>query len=380
MDLRWLTAGEQEVETAILALDKEARPTVRPRGGFVVGASFALLLILFGVTWFRFGNSIDPQARPRVELAAVGELAVGLVVVVLGFWAMARLDKRLTRPRREDQLRAWRQHLTVLANDVEAEPVGRAQFVSLMTGERRLARCEPRFVAPGVEFGNLQGRTTNELSWHYLATQLPAPLPHLILESARAGALPRELPRAELGQQLRIGAPFDRAFRLYAPQGYEHDALYVLTPAVLAVLLDHAADFHLETIGDTLVLFTPEVADFAEPEPWRAIDALWTTVVPALWARAERYRDERVPEQALGHRLSSFREALHTPGRTWQEPTRQIGDQGQRLTRRRRGIRWSMVPMVAGHVALQGVMIVLAGVSIGGFLSAMVALYEAFLA
>lgn len=378
MDVRWLTVDEQELEAAIEELDKASRPKVQPRGGVGGGISLMLLFAFFGIVWFRFAGSIDAEARPRVPPSAVGELVVGMVVVVLWCYVMVRVSRRFVGPRRDSEVRAWREHLTGLANDVVPEPVNRATFVSLITGERRLASCRPRFVAPGVEFGNLEGRTYNELEWHYLATQLPAPLPHLILESASAGSLPRELPRADIGQALSLGQPFDRAYRLYAPQGYAHDALFVLTPAVMAVLLDHAADFHIETIGDTLVFFTPRLADFTEPEPWHAINALWRTAVPAIWARAERYRDERVAEQALPHRLSSFREALETPGATWQEDTRRIAVDGKRLARRRRGTRWSMAPMVIGHLALAAVMITVTSIGSLGFLMALMKLYEAF--
>jgi len=41
----------------------------------------------------------------------------------------------------------------------------------------------PRYSAPGVECGNLTSRAHSSLQWHHLATRLPAPLPHLILES-----------------------------------------------------------------------------------------------------------------------------------------------------------------------------------------------------
>src|SRR5690606_5727947 len=120
---------------------------------------------------------------------------------------------------------------------------------------------------PGVEFGNLTSRAHSVLEWHYLATQLPAPVPHLIVESTAAGGVPGELAGAEIGQTVPTGYPFNRSFVLHAPRGYEQDALYVLTPAVMAVLLDHATDFHIEIIGDTLVFFSPGHADFGTPEP-----------------------------------------------------------------------------------------------------------------
>lgn len=377
MDLRWLTADERELEAAIEELDEDERPQVEGRSWVPAAIAFLLLFAYFGVAWFAFADGIDVAAG-RVAPGAIAGLVVNMAIFAVLWWATRRLDKWLRKPRRDVQLRTWREHLTGMVNDVDVEPVNRATFVSLITGDRRTARCRPRYAAPGVEFGNLSSRTHSYLEWHYLATELPAPLPHLILESAAAGPLPRELPRAELGQSVSMGNPFDQHFTLYAPSGYEHDALYVLTPAVMAVLLDHATDFHIEIIGDTLVFFAPEHADFGSPEPWEAIDALWMNAVPALVMRAQRYRDERVPDQSFDRRLLTFQEALTTPGYTWQQPERQISKAGKRLRRRKRGVRWSIArehaPEFAVVIIAQGAILL----ALGGVATAIYRLYQAF--
>src|SRR5699024_10967174 len=54
------------------------------------------------------------------------------------------------------------------------------------------------------------------------------------------GPLARELPRPVEGQQLTTGGRFDRHFTVYAPPGYGLEAMYVLTPVVMAALIDHA--------------------------------------------------------------------------------------------------------------------------------------------
>lgn len=148
-----------------------------------------------------------------------------------------------------------------------------------------------------VEFGNLRSRRDNVLHWHYLAVMLPAPLPPLFFEAADAGTLPRDLPRPAEGQLLSVGSQFDKKFTLYATAGYGLDAMYVLSPVLMAALIDHAADYHLEVTGDTLVFFTPELADFAEAGPWLAAGALLQEVVPELTRRAQQYRDERLAAQ-----------------------------------------------------------------------------------
>lgn len=368
MELRWLTAEEHEVEAAIAELEEDERPQVEGRSPIVTGVAFFLLLVYFGVVWLVFAMRIDPEAQPRVEFGAVGSLVANIVVICALWYVTRRLDARWSRPRREAEVRAWREHLTGMVNDVEIEPVSRATFVSLITGERRTASCPSRFSAPGVEFGNLTSRTHSALTWHYLATQLPAPLPHLILESTAAGPLPAELARAEIGQAVPTGYPFNRSFVLYAPRGYEQDALYVFTPRVMAVLLDHATAFHLEVIGDTLVFFAPGHADFGTPEPWQAVDALWMNAVPAISGRAARYRDERVPDQSVSRRLLTLREALEQPGYTWEKRRRRIAPSGRALARQKRGLRWSLarkygIELVVYWIAMGAAVLAFMGVA-----------------
>ena len=161
-----------------------------------------------------------------------------------------------------------------------------------------------------------------------------------------------------------------------------------LLPAPLAVgrtlltsaplLLDHAADFHIETIGDTLVFFTPELADFSEPEPWLAIDALWLNAVPAIVDRSERYRDERVPEQGFDRRLSSYQEALTTPGWTWEEPKRRVAKRGKRLAQRKRGPAWSHILPYGRDMIFYLLMNAVTVVAFGGLFYALITLWEAF--
>lgn len=378
MDLRWLTADEHELEAAIENLAEDDRPELNPRHTMLPLALHLVLLGYLGIALLVFNGSIDEAGDPPVEAHAVAWLVFNLLVFVGLWYATVRFGRWWDRPRHETKVRMWREHLTGLVNDVEIEPVHRATFVSLITGHRRTAACYPRFTAPGVEFGNLTSRTHSVLEWHYLAVQLPAPLPHLILESTAVGPLPPELGHAPDDQVVPVGYPFEASFTVHAPRGYAHDALYVLTPAVMAVLMDHAAGFHIETIGDTLVFFAPERADFATPEPWQAIDALWMHAVPALNARAERYRDERVPEQALAHRLLSLQEAHEQPGRTWD--TRRIAPAGERLDRPRPKLRRFMVKKYGGEYLLVWVAMAPLGLAMLGIVLTAHSLYEAFVA
>ncbi|POH64589.1 MULTISPECIES: hypothetical protein [Cryobacterium] len=140
--------------------------------------------------------------------------------------------------------------------------------------------------------------------WHYLAVRLPAPLPHLILDATSNNRLGSDLPTGvDRAQRLSLEGGFDRWFHLYRPVTYRSDALYLLTPDVMAALIDTASDFNIEIVDDTLVFFTSSTADFGTPEPWLAIHAILADSASRIAASARRYRDERVPGQEIPPRF-----------------------------------------------------------------------------
>lgn len=119
MELRWLTADEQELEAAIEELDEESRPQVKGRSYVPAGTAFVLLLVYFAVVWLVFASRIDAETRPRVEPGAVGDLVLHTVIFAVLWYATARLARWLEKPPRDSQVRAWREHTTGVVNDVE---------------------------------------------------------------------------------------------------------------------------------------------------------------------------------------------------------------------------------------------------------------------
>lgn len=105
MDLRWLTAEEQELEGAIAELDEDGRPEVEGRSSVTGAIAFLLLFVYFGVVWLRFAGSIHVEAR-RVAPGAVGGLVLHMVIFAVLWYATSRLDKWLSKPRRDVEVRA----------------------------------------------------------------------------------------------------------------------------------------------------------------------------------------------------------------------------------------------------------------------------------
>lgn len=81
--------------------------------------------------------------------------------------------------------------------------------------------------------------------------RLPRALPHLMIDARSNGTLRSLLPST---QRLSLEGDFDRYFTAYVPQGYERDALQLLTPDVMVCLIDHGRQWDIEIIDDRLVV------------------------------------------------------------------------------------------------------------------------------
>lgn len=133
-------------------------------------------------------------------------------------------------------------------------------------------------------------RVGTSLGW-YLAVPLERPLPHMVLARRGSG-----FDRSVHGVRLSLEGDFDRYFDLVVPPGYEHDALYVFTPDLMALLIDHAAHADAEII-DRWAVFYPhfpmkrELWDDESLHRW--MRGVVDTVGRKAASRSTNYRDER---------------------------------------------------------------------------------------
>lgn len=121
---------------------------------------------------------------------------------------------------------------------------------------------------------------------------LPSEAPRIMLRSRRGGGALSVLPRRPTGRtRIRLEGDFSDVFDVSVPPGYETDALYVLTPDLMAILVDESADLDLEIVDSTLYVYFPAV-DLTDGEELRR----FLTVIAALHDRVGRrtllYRDE----------------------------------------------------------------------------------------
>ncbi|RIJ51458.1 hypothetical protein DZG00_08800 [Clavibacter lycopersici] len=297
MDLRWLSAPDDEVAEAMRTVRQGARPRWVPsRRKVLAHVNDSLLLWGLCLVLMYWGVVTDGAGDGTVTPSTIAGLAGAAVVLAVWFLGSRLLHRWAARPPSpRARGREWRQHLTALANGFEPDPMEGPSFRALITTETTGVVTIPRFRATGVEFGVVRRKHGSHRGWTYVALALPVNLPHLVLDATANDRHGSDLPASVLrDQRLSLEGDFDRHFRLYAPGEYERDALYLLTPDVMAALVDDAADFNVEVIDRRVVFFRRDRADHSTPEPWEAAGRIIDGVGRRLLRRARVYRDDRV--------------------------------------------------------------------------------------
>ncbi|WP_440709931.1 hypothetical protein [Herbiconiux sp. YIM B11900] len=343
MDARWLTAAPAKVAEAMATQRQTARPSWVPTWRQVlVHITWSLMLWYCFIVFMVIGIRVDGYGDNRTGPDDYRDLAIAVLVLLLWI-AAALLLRRWARrpPSPRARLTEWRQTLTALANGFEPQPGSVSTLPALIAQPAGRASVYPRFRARGddrIEFGNLVFRTGlhgKPVTRGYLAVTLPSALPHLYLDSLANGRSPGDLPTSvDPQQRLKLEGDFDRHFAAYAPEGYGTDALYALTPDVMAALVDEASAFDVEIIDDRVIFSTPAAADYADPATWQRIETVLGGAALRLAKRATGYRDDRVSRQHA-------------------RPARIIGPDGRRLANayRSRGL-WPVLGRVGWILAL----------------------------
>jgi hypothetical protein len=144
----------------------------------------------------------------------------------------------------------------------------------------------------GADYGTV-GRADRNGAIHstgtgYLAIRLDRKLPHIVLQRRRGAML-----YAGDGPELELEGDFGTHFELHVPDGYERDALYVLTPDVMRVLINEAADQRVEIVDDHLFVFGDRI-DVTDPAVHARMHRIAAAISAQIVPQADGYRDERV--------------------------------------------------------------------------------------
>ena len=171
--------------------------------------------------------------------------------------------------------------------------LGQSRFVTDLfwsAGARRVQLGNYTFTEATGVTGTNRARTIG-----FLSIGLERHVPHFVLV-AKTG---RGIPASPLAHRFRanqvdlLEGDFPRYFTLYAPAGYGADLRYVLTPDLMAVLIDEAGSYDVETIDDTLVIYARKALDLSDPDTHKRVLRLVSTVGAKAVSRTRRYADDR---------------------------------------------------------------------------------------
>jgi hypothetical protein len=156
-------------------------------------------------------------------------------------------------------------------------------------------------IAPALTIGNYQPRIAESQrvaphGWGFLQLQLDTFVPNLLLIPRQKATLAIN-PRS--GQRLSLEGDFDKHFTLFAPREYAIDALYVITPDLMALLIDELPGAHVEVVDRQLVIFVPRPWEFTNPVTWYRLERLLATVGAKTLRQTARYDDYRHPERGV---------------------------------------------------------------------------------
>jgi len=174
--------------------------------------------------------------------------------------------------------------------------------------------------ANGFEVGNYtystgSGKQRRTYNWSYMRVKLVRRLPHMLLDARKNNMFNSSVSNLPISltkdQAMRLEGNFNDYFTLYAPKGYEADALYVFTPDVMAALVDFGASHDIEVIDDDLIFYQRGSIDLTKEASLRGALTILDNVSSEIIDQGDYYADARVGNRAAnviaapGQRLRS---------------------------------------------------------------------------
>lgn len=188
--------------------------------------------------------------------------------------------------------------------------------------------------------GSGKNRTTHE--WRYVRLKVKRNLPHMVLDSIKGDLrifgkrLISNLPSSfKSSQELSLEGDFDKYFTLYVPDEYERDALYVLTPDLMQLLIDKARGCDIEIIDSYVYFYFKERhTRRGDVDAMKRIFELLDGLGGKFDDRTDSYSDDKVIKK------SSTSAAANVPGGA---ANNVVGQQGRRLATR---VNWLFIIII----------------------------------
>jgi hypothetical protein len=253
----------------------------------------------------------DPGERwEQFAVSLIGIVAAVFFLFSIGYsiWVFARRWRRRRAAAELALSRGWHYNLEW---DPRAYPAALFSVGGNAWVENAMHLHEPRYVEVGnYSFASTQ-RAAGRQEVGFVGIGLDRRLPHMYLESTHRGKPRAYIPAYRTDQRMSLEGDFDRWFRLSRPGGYETDALYVLTPDVMALLIDEAPGFDVEIVDDWMFVVAREPFDMTDGRVLDFAQRVTATLGSRTGSRSQRYVDERSDHAAFvdeaGARLKTGR-------------------------------------------------------------------------
>ncbi|MBK0422151.1 hypothetical protein JD292_08690 [Leucobacter sp. CSA2] len=329
-----------------------ADPAVAASGAAATGSAFVsivaaifpigIIALVFGMTEQALSGKDDTASQLLGMSAALALMLLGGGILV---WWSVRSRARITRP--VDHL-AYAQFAAVNGLIYDPKPGVSPDGEDVLTRKLHAEGIRNRVLVANREA--VDANAVGDGFTHFgglCAVQLATELPNIRLR-ARGNRLPAFSAYAAPArdQHLSLEGDFDRYFELYAPKGYERDALYLFTPDVMAWLIDDARGYDVELRGREVVFRSRQDQVTRDPADWQRLAHAFTALEERI-EQWERWRDDRLDQPtARAGELTMERRG----------PAGRVGESGRRL---RFGVGAGTI-FVAGFVAIYVTLTVLA--------------------
>ncbi len=250
--------------------------------GATIGAT--LILALYGAALLS-DNPASLVMPTIILVVAVG----GVVLAVLSAQAHSRANARLYKFATQNSANFTLQHTGLGETGVifgEGHSRTAYSIVDFSSGLR----------TANYQYTTGSGKNRQTHSWSYARMSLERHVPNMMIDAKSNNLFRRfsNLPAGSKSAQIeKINAEFDNLYTLYVPENYEQDAYYLLTPDVLAALVDAKGYYDIEVVDNIIYFYSKSRIDFSKKENWDRLLSVVAPVAKELREQADYYADAK---------------------------------------------------------------------------------------
>lgn len=159
---------------------------------------------------------------------------------------------------------------------------------------------------PHIEIGNFTYKMIpderNGTSFGYIKIDTPRKLPHILFDSKNNNQMHivSNLPLLfKNSQQLQLEGDFNEYFNLFVPLNYEKDALYLLTPDVMHVLIEKAQNYDIEIVDNQIFIYSSEGFKLNDEQTIKELLDVAMVISNKLNKQADYYSDANIANRKV---------------------------------------------------------------------------------